>query len=309
MPIISEPVLEHRAYHSLRQFARLQDEAAALVAPPSPEDFYFYVEQFAIHGMHEPFAKLRVVSKPAMAKSSALTKYYLNYKALLDRNETVLGADYPTRLNHELLGDAPHLVQRGEAPTKRLVIVVPTYYNNAMVGFPILDAHLERLGVDTLYLKATQSQISYYNGFFGFGSNADAVAKCIEKLCEKHGYESVSLLGASSGGFMALWLGAKLKAARVCVFGSDTKPTMRSKLLSAPNLARMTKEDEITELADLSQIEQIFAYAGSQRSRDVECLTLLEGLPNVVGRMIPGVSHMVLTQLLIMGYDLRDLVE
>lgn len=106
---------------------------------------------------------------------------------------------------------------------------------------------------------------------------------------------------------MALWLGAKLGADTVCVYGADTKPTMRSKLLSPKHLSRMATEEEIVDMIDLGSIGRIHVYAGSLRSRDVECLTLLEGLDNVEGHLVPGVGHMVLIQLMSKGYGFENI--
>ena len=309
MPPISDVGYENTAYHSPRQFARLKAEIAALDAPPPPDMFYHYVEQLAIHAMPDAHARLLEVSRPALARSRSLGVNARAYTSLLDRLAQVFGADYPERIDRSLLSDAPQLVTRGDRPGTHLVIVVPTYYNNAMISFPLLDLYLARLGLDALYLKATHSEIAYYDGFFGFGADATEVSGTLSKFVTERGYQKVSLLGASSGGFMALWLGARLGAARVCVYGADTRPTMRSRHLNEGHLARMATEAEITDLADLGRIGRIHAYAGSLRSRDVECLTLLEGLPNVAGRMIPATGHMVLNRMVAEGYDFKDLLD
>jgi hypothetical protein len=301
--IVNEP----RAYHSPRQFKRLGEELEAMTGPPEPKDFHFYVEQFAIHGMSSAFSRLMEVSEGAVNRNRSLGRFAQSYATFLMSSKTALGDAFEERLNRSLLSDAPQLVQRGDTPSDRLVIVLPTYYNNAMVSFPLLDAYLGTHGHDALYLKATHSQIPFYSGFFGVGSSIDWVNHFLLNLCEQRGYQTLSLIGASSGGFMALWLGAKLGAETVCVYGADTKPTMRSKLLSPKHMSRMATEEEITDMIDLGRIGQIHVYAGNLRSRDVECLTLLEGLDNVEGHLIRGVGHMVLNQLLSKGYGFENI--
>ncbi|MFT7252756.1 MAG: hypothetical protein ACI9LZ_003667 [Glaciecola sp.] len=295
-------------YQTQQQAAQLIADVGALTKAPTPERFHFFVEQLAIYGMSEQLEHLCAVSADVLTASRALRQFADQYRRFLDQCAKHLGSDFHSRTNLRLLSDVPQLVRRGQA-SDCLIIVVPTLYNNAMISLPLLDLFLEALGLDALYLKATHSKIGHYDGFYGFGSDADEVAEGLATFAKARGYGRVSLLGASSGGFSALWLGAKLEAERVCVYGSDITPTMRSKLLSHKRLIRQSTEADITMLADLDRIGHIHAYAGSLRSRDMECLTQLEGRENVTGRMVMGVGHMVLMKLISEGYRFEELAD
>ena len=241
-------------------------------------------------------------------KSKALSRQVFFYKRFLSDCQLVVGDDFPRKLELRLLDEVPQLITRNEK-MDHLLIVVPTFYNNVMLSYPLLNAFLDPLGIDTLFLKSTHATLPFYDGLFGFGHTKELAAEVIGGFCVSRGYTNVSLIGASSGGVFALWLGAKLRARRVCIFGSDIKPTMYSKNLSRPHIARSVGEKDIGELADLSNIGVIKAYAGNMRSKDVECLTYLEQYPNVTTELLGGIGHLVLIAMISRGYDFSELLN
>lgn len=308
MARVESVLFELPAYHSPEQYARLTALSESLTAPPPIDELYDIIEQFAIHGMVDAFRNLGEVCAGVLGKSRAARGYMAQYAGYLEGCARTLGPDFADRRNLDLLVPYPQRVIR-DTPSRRLVIVVPTYYNNVMISLPMLDLFLDHHGVDALHLKATHAALPYYSGFYGIGSNGNRVAERLKADIATWGYEEVSVVGASSGGFFALWLGAELGAASVVTFGADIRPTTRSRLNTPEDLARMVTEEDIADLVDLSQVGRIHAYAGGNRHRDVECLTYLEGYDNVTARMIAGGGHLVLLDLIREGYAFTDLVE
>jgi len=294
------------AYHSPRQLKSVIERAAADAAEPTTEEMFELVEQLSIHGLSDEYRAFMIARKPQIVRRNALARYAIHYQSFLNSCEGMLGKGFSQRLNRDLLTEVPQLIKRGRH-SDRLLIVVPTYYNNVMMSLPLLDAFLERLGIDTLYLKATHASFPFYDGLYGFGSTRMRTADVLRDFCSSRGYTRVDLIGASSGGFFALWLGAQLGAGKVCVYGSDIMPTMRSKHLSREHIARSIDEEAIGEHADLSKIGEIHAYSGNMRSRDVECVTYLEQFPNVKTTVEIGVDHLVLLSLISRGYEFTDL--
>lgn len=295
------------AYQSEQQVARLKGTVRALTRFPGPEGFHFYLEQLSQHGLIEEVDHLAQVSSSALKRSLNLSRKLAEHRLMLHSLADRFGPSFQASLNFDLLSPSPQLT-RSERGSDTLAIVLPSHANNLMMSFPVVDLYLDQLGFDALYIKSTHCEIAYYEGYFGFGSSLETVADRLTNLIAQGQYKRVCICGASSGGFPALWLGARLKAAQVCVFGADITPTMRTKHLSTKALARHIAEDDITRLADLEAIGHIHAYAGSQRRRDVECLTHLEGRANVTAQLVPGVGHMVLLALIAKGYHFAELV-
>ncbi len=305
MANIEDIAFQPAAYHSPRQLQHVLTRAADHNATYSPEVLFELIEQLAIHGLVNEFDEFATSREQQLARSKALMRHAFHYRNFLSDCEKLIGKDFSAKLEFDLLNEVPQLVARGEK-SERLLIVVPTFYNNAMLSMPLLNAILDPLKIDTLFLKATHATLPYYDGFYGFGHTRDKSAEVIGAFCASRGYTEVNIIGASSGGFLALWLGAALGARRVCVYGSDIRPTMQSKHLSRPHIARSVGEKEIGELSDLSRIGTIHAFAGNMRSRDVECLTYLERYPNVTTELEIGVGHLVLLKLISKGYDFPE---
>lgn len=308
MNIIEHAGSQMPAYHSHRQLESVTARALDASAAYSPAETFELVEQIAVHGLTTEFDAFTRARKSQIMRSRSLGRYVMQYKRFLDRCKATLGQDFSASLQSELLSDAPQLIRR-ERDATRLLIVVPTFYNNVMMSLPLLDKFLEPHGIDTLYLKATHSAFPYYTGLFGFGHNRDMVIKTLTDFINSRGYKRVDLIGASSGGFFALWLGAQFSARKVCVYGSDITPTMRSKHLARSNIARSMAEDPIGELCDLSAIERIYAFSGNLRSRDVECLTYLEQFANVEPHLEMAADHLVLLNMIMKGYDFAELAD
>ena len=294
------------SYHSTQQLQHVLERAQNNSAVYPPAEMFELVEQLSIHGLVDDFDGFVAARKQQITRSNALARYVGHYRDFLSSCEKSLGQGFSKRLRRNLLAEVPQLVKRG-GRGDRLLIVVPTFYNNVMLSIPLLDAFLDHLKIDTLFLKATHTRFPYYDGVFGFGTTKEWATATIGEFCTSRNYSEVDLVGASSGGFFAMWLGAQIEARKVCVFGSDIVPTMRSKHLNRQDIARSVEEDSIGDLADLSKIGAIHAYSGNLRSRDVECLTYLEQFPNVTSKIEVGVDHLVLLNLLSRGYSFPEL--
>ncbi len=105
----------------------------------------------------------------------------------------------------------------GDPARQKLVVVFTTMFNNFGIANTVLLAILKKYGVSVLLLRDC-TQANYLGGASSFGEDLDDMSQKIEAFARSKSFDSVYLMGYSSGAYASCYASTRMRCAGHLVF-------------------------------------------------------------------------------------------
>ena len=298
-------------FHSHQQLQRLLRVAGDHRKRPLQQKLWLF-DQLKLHGAAD--AALPILSELLAAKiPETMSKRLKSDERFLLRVQKIFNVERQPKLTEALLSQSDTFI-RAKGGSEALLIVLPTVYNNMMISFPLLVAFFMAFGsgkVDLLILKQDISKVLPKH--LGLKANLEALESKLKPIV--HGYRGkrIVFMGASSGGFPAGYLAARLGASGAILFGANTDltdgsqlPRRRVRLSEGTDPAREKANREpgnwdLRGVGGISELEFLDLYSGAWDRIDQIHAAHLEGLPNVTVQIVPECFHLCVPGLISVG--------
>jgi hypothetical protein len=298
-------------FHSPQQLQRLL-QAAGDQRERTLQHKLWLFDQLKLHGAAH--AGLPILSELLAAKAPEAMKERLKSdERFLLRVQKILNFARQTNLTEALLSQSDTFIC-AKGGSEALLVVLPTAYNNIMISFPVLVAFFMAFGsakADLLIVKKNISEV--WPTRLGLKAGLEALENKLTPIV--HGYRGkrIVFMGASSGGFPAGYLAARLGVSGAILFGASTDLTDGSPLPRRRVLFRRRKDTErekanpepgnwdLRTVAGISELEFLDLYCGEWDRIDRMHAAHLEGMPNVTVQTVPACFHLCIPGLISAG--------
>jgi hypothetical protein len=203
---------------------------------------------------------------------------------------------------------------RGIENSGTVFIIIPTVFNNFMISFPVLHSLLVTCGYrdfDVLFLKRNFSDFKNQNN--PVEQKLAALERALAPVVLKFRDRRIVFLGASSGGFSAAYLAARLKATGAILFGSMTDLSTDSTLpmrklrhshsqdVGAESMRQNSNHLNLKSIPGIENLEFIDLYWGGWDEIDSAHAENLSELPNSYLNVIPNCFHLCIPKMISLG--------
>lgn len=298
-------------FHSPQQLHLLLSAAANQRAGTFQQKLWLF-DQLKLHGVAE--IALPIGSELLTAKApEAMKRRLKSDMRFLYRLQKIFNIEQQPKLTEALLSQSDTFI-RTKGSSEALLVVLPTAYNNMMISFPVLFAFFRALGsgkADLLILKKDKSKV--WQKGPGFKAELEALERKLEPIVHNYRSKRIVFMGASSGGFPAGYLAARLGATGAILFGAYTDLSAESPLPRRRyrrfGKQKTEREEPTAELSNwdlrtvdgISELEFLDLYCGAWDRIDQIHAAHLNGLANVTVQTVPACGHLCIPGLVSAG--------